>query len=193
MPGPVRILAFAGSTREGSFNKKQIRVAAEEARKLGAEVTLIDLREYPLPVYDGDLEKEKGMPENGRKLKELFFTSDALLISTPEYNSSVPGGLKNAIDWISRQEPGEKPLQAFAGKVAALLAASPGALGGLRSLVTLRSILGNIKVFVLPEQFALSRADQAFDEVGALKDEKSLQSVRAVVRSLVDVAAKLKA
>lgn len=189
----VKILAFAGSTRTGSYNKKLIKVAGAEARRLGAEVTVIDLRDYALPIYDGDLEDSQGLPENARKLKDLFFSHDAFLISSPEYNSSVSGVLKNALDWVSRPAPQEKPLQAFTGKVVGLLSASPGALGGLRGLVALRSILGNIGSIVLPSQFALSRADQAFDAEGALIDEKNLKSVRGVVEPLVQVTSKLKA
>src|SRR5512146_1538648 len=135
----VKILAFAGALRRGSYNKKLIRVAAEGARKAGAEVTLIDLKDFVLPIYDGDLENSAGLPADGRRLKDLFLAHDALLISAPEYNSSISAVLKNTIDWISRPVPGEAPLNCFEGKVAALLSASPGALGGLRGLVTVRS------------------------------------------------------
>lgn len=193
MTEKAKILAFAGSTRTDSYNKKLIRIAVEEARKLGGEITLIDLRDYPLPVYDGDLEDQFGLPENGRKLKDLFFAHDGFLISSPEYNSSISGVLKNVIDWVSRPAPNEKPLQGFAGKTAALLAASPGALGGLRGLVTLRSILGNLGVIVLPTQFALSKADQAFNEKGELIAEKNLKAVRSVVQPLIHVTSRLKA
>src|SRR5580692_8631770 len=113
-----RILAFAASTRRESFNKKLITVAAQGARKAGAEVTLIDLKDFPLPLYDQDLEAEQGMPENGKKLKKLFIDHDGLLIASPEYNSSLPAVLKNAIDWVSRPAPGEPSLAAFKGKVA---------------------------------------------------------------------------
>ncbi|MCE9518722.1 MAG: NAD(P)H-dependent oxidoreductase, partial [Verrucomicrobia bacterium] len=128
-----KILAFAGSTRAGSFNKKLIRIAADAARAAGAEVTLIDLRDYPLPLFDGDLEDENGLPENAKKLKALMRESDGFLISSPEYNSSITAVLKNAIDWASRQETDDEPsLVAFRGKAAVLMSASPGALGGLR-------------------------------------------------------------
>jgi len=192
MSEKAKILAFAGSTRTDSYNKKLIRIASEEARKLGADVTLIDLRDYPLPIYDGDLEEQFGLPENGRKLKDLFFAHDGFLISSPEYNSSISGVLKNVIDWVSRPAPNEKPLLGFAGKTAALLAASPGSLGGLRGLVTLRSILGNLGVIVLPAQFALSKADQAFNERGELTEGKHLKAVRSVVEPLVNVTSRLK-
>ena len=127
-----RILAFAGSTRRESFNKKLVAIAAQGAREAGAEVTLIDLKDFPLPLFDQDLEAEQGMPEIGKKLKKLFIDHDGLLIASPEYNSSFPAVLKNAIDWVSRPAPGEPSLVAFRGKVATLMSASPGALGGLR-------------------------------------------------------------
>ena len=122
------------------------------AREAGGEVTLIDLKDFPLPLFDQDLEAEQGMPENGTRLKKLFIDHDGLLIASPEYNSSFPAVLKNAIDWVSRPAPGEPSLVAFRGKVATLMSASPGAQGGLRGLVHVRSILGNIGVIVLPDQ-----------------------------------------
>jgi len=189
---PPRILAFAGSTRTDSYNKKLARIAAEGARAAGAEVTLIDLRDYPLPLYDGDLESREGLPENARKLKALFKSHDALLISSPEYNSSISGVLKNAIDWVSREAPGEKPLECFSGKVAALLSASPGALGGLRGLVTVRSILSSIQVLVLPGQVAVSKAHEAFAPDGSLADAKRKASVEQLAATLVETVRKLK-
>ena len=151
-----RILAYAGSTRRKSFNKKLVQNAAQGAREAGAEVTLLDLKDFPLPLFDQDLEAEQGMPENGKKLKKLFIDHDGLLIASPEYNSSFPAVLKNAIDWVSRPAPGEQSLLAFRGKVATLMSASPGALGGLRGLVHVRSILGNIGVIVLPVALLIS-------------------------------------
>src|SRR5271163_4547880 len=124
-----RILAFAGSPRRESFNKKLVSIAAKGAREAGAEVTLIDLKDFPLPLFDQDLEAEQGMPENGKKLKKLFIDHDGLLIASPEHNGSFPAILKNAIDWVSRPAPGEPSLAAFRGKVATLMSASPGALG----------------------------------------------------------------
>src|SRR4051812_33174915 len=113
---PAKILAFAGSTREGSYNKKLVKVAAAAATAAGAQVTLVDLRDFPMPLYDGDLETKEGLPSNARKLKELFISHDGFLISCPEYNSSISGVLKNTIDWISRPQPNEPSLAAFAGK-----------------------------------------------------------------------------
>src|SRR6185436_5043264 len=178
MPTP-RILAFAGSTRSDSWNKKLIKVAVEGARAGGAEVTLIDLRDFPLPLFDQDLEAA-GFPETAKKLKQLFLQHQGLLISSPEYNSSISGVLKNAIDWVSRPEPGEASLACFTDKVAGLVSASIGALGGLRGLVHLRAILGNIKVLVLPDQVAVSKAQDAFNPDGTLKDAKQAAAVQKV-------------
>ncbi|MBL9083245.1 MAG: NAD(P)H-dependent oxidoreductase [Planctomycetales bacterium] len=190
---PSKILAFAGSLRKDSFNKKLVRIAVEGARAAGAEVTLIELNDFPLPIFDQDLEATSGMPEAGRKLKQLFLEHDGLLIASPEYNSSITPLLKNTIDWVSRvTEPGEPGLKALAGKTAAIIAASPGALGGLRGLVTLRSILGNIQITVLPDQIAVPQAGDAFNDDGSLKDPKKQEGVRAIGRKLAEVAAKLK-
>ena len=186
-----RILVFAGSTRTGSFNKKLVKIAADGARSAGAEVTEIDLRDYSLPLYDGDLEEKEGLPANARKLKNIFFAHQGLLISSPEYNSSISGALKNAIDWVSRPAPNESPLQAFDGKVAALMSASPGALGGLRGLVTLRSILGNIKVIVLPDQVAVPKAHEAFAQDDRLKDEKQHASVAQLGANVAKLLGKI--
>ena len=186
-----RILALAASTREASLNKRLLRTAIVAAEANGGTVTHVDLRDLAMPLYDGDLEAADGMPANARALKDLFLAHDGLLIATPEYNSSIPGVLKNAIDWVSRGKPGEVPLAAFDGKVAGLLAASPGALGGLRALVHLRAILAAIRVLVVPEQFALARASEAFDEAGALTDPKAQGAVETVARRLVDVTRKL--
>jgi chromate reductase, NAD(P)H dehydrogenase (quinone) len=187
-----KILAFAGSTRTDSYNKKLIKVAIRGAEAAGAEVTYLDLRDLALPLYDGDLEAEH-FPESALKLKEIMFAHDGLMISSPEYNSSISGVLKNAIDWASRPRPNEKPLQAFDGKVAALMSASPGALGGLRGLVTLRSVLGNIRVLVLPDQVAVSKADQAFNDDGTMKDAKQQASIEHLGSALAHTIAKLKA
>jgi NAD(P)H-dependent FMN reductase len=188
---PPSILAFAGSTRSGSYNKKLMHIAAQIARDAGAEVTQIDLRDFPMPLYDGDLESKQGLPENAKKLKRLMCEHHGFLIAAPEYNSSITGVLKNAIDWASRPETNEASLIAFSGKVAALLAASPGALGGLRTLVTVRMILGNLNMLVIPEQKAIPQAHQAFDEQGQLKDKTTHDAVESIVRRLVNVSAKM--
>jgi len=186
-----KILAFAGSTQTDSFNKKLVRIAVSGARQAGAEVTHIDLRDYTLPLYDGDLEQREGLPANARKLKDLFLAHQGLLIAAPEYNSSISAVLKNAIDWVSRPVPGEPPLGCFIDKVAALMSASTGALGGLRGLVTVRSILGNIRVIVLPDQVAVPKAHEAFNPDGSLKDPKQQAAVENLGRNLAQVLARL--
>lgn len=185
-----KILAFAGSLRSGSYNKKLIKVAAKFAEQAGASVTELDLRDLDLPIYDGDLEDEHGLPDGAKKLKQLMKSHDGFLISAPEYNSSVTAALKNAIDWASRPAEGEKPLEAFAGKVAGLMAASPGALGGLRGLFQLRFILGNIQVLVIPDQHAISGANEAFNDDGSLKDEKHAQKIEGIAQRVVDLISK---
>lgn len=191
MPITPKILAFAGSTRTESYNKRLVKIAVAGARAAGAEVTLIDLRDFPLPLFDGDLEARDGLPANGRKLKDLFLAHHGLLISAPEYNSSITAVLKNTIDWVSRPVPGEAPLACFDGKVACLMSASPGVLGGLRGLVHVRAILGNIKVLVLPDQVAVSKANEAFSSDGSLKDPKQHAAVEGLGAQLARVIAKL--
>lgn len=165
-----RILAFAGSTREASFNKRLVRIAVEGARSAGADVTLIDLRDFPMPLYDGDLEANEGLPEQARRLKALFLEHQGLLISSPEYNGGMSAVLKNAIDWVSRREGDEPGLAAFRDKVAGVMATSGGRLGGLRGLVHIRQILTNVGVLVIPQQHALPSAGEAFTEDGNLTD-----------------------
>lgn len=193
MPITPKILAFAGSTRTDSYNKRLVKIAVAGALAAGAEVTLIDLRDFPLPLFDGDLEAREGLPANGRKLKDLFLAHHGLLISAPEYNSSITAVLKNTIDWVSRPVPGEPPLACFDGKVACLMSASPGALGGLRGLVHLRAILGNIKVLVLPEQVAVPKANEAFDPDGSLKDPAQQKAVDGLGAQLARAISKLHA
>jgi chromate reductase len=179
----AKILAFSGSARAGSFNKKLIAIAVEGARAAGAEVTLLDFRELPLPLYDGDLEDVKGLPDNAKKLKTLMREHDGFLISAPEYNSSITPLLKNAIDWASRQETDDEP---------SLICASPGGLGGIRGLVHVRAILGNIGVYVLPDQVSISSAHEAFDENGKLKDERKAKQVAKLAATFVEMTRKLK-
>lgn len=188
-----RILAFAGSARKESLNKRVVQIAANGARAAGAEVTYIDFREMPLPLYDEDLEAEQGIPDNALKLKDLMKSHHAFLIASPEYNSSVTPLLKNAIDWASRPVEGEAPLAAFADKVAGIMSASPGGLGGLRGLVHLRSILGNIRVLVLPDQYALMKGYEAFNPDGTLKDPQQQSAIEQIGAKVATVAAKLNA
>jgi chromate reductase, NAD(P)H dehydrogenase (quinone) len=187
-----KILVFAGSTRAASFNKQLAQLAANAAREAGAEVTFVDLRDLALPLFDQDLEAASGLPENAKKFKSLLREHDGFIISSPEYNSSISGVLKNAIDWASRSESDDEPsLVAFRGKIAALMSASPGALGGLRGLVHLRAILGNIGVIVLPDQVNVSTAHEAF-EAGRLKDESKAAQVTKLAHALVEFIVKLK-
>lgn len=190
----VKILAFAGSTRKESLNKKLVHVAAEGARAAGAEVTVVDLHDYPMPLFDGDLEVASGMPEKALALKKMLREHDGLLIASPEYNSGYSAVLKNTIDWLSRQsEPGEKALSAFAGKYAALMSASPGALGGLRGLYQLRELMQNISVTVMPCMQSVPQAQAAFDEQGRMREENMAKSVAALGADLFKTLEKIKA
>ncbi|QDU78114.1 FMN-dependent NADPH-azoreductase [Bremerella volcania] len=186
-----KILAFAGSARRDSFNKKLIQIAVKGAQEAGAEVTLLDLADFPMPLYDGDLEAEHGIPENVKTLKELFLAHQGLLLSCPEYNSSITPLLKNTIDWVSRPVEGEGRLAAYQGKVCALMSASPGALGGLRGLVHVRAILQNIGVIVLPKQMAISQANNAFADDGSLKDSQQQETTEGLGKSLCGFLEKL--
>lgn len=193
MNNTPKILAFAGSTRTASYNKMLVKIAAAGAENVGAEVTYIDLRDLPMPLFDEDLEATEGIPENVRKFKELMIAHQGLLIASPEYNSSMTAVLKNAIDWASRPAPGEAGLAAFNNKVAAIMSASPGGLGGLRGLVHLRSLLENINVMVIPDQKAISQAFQAFNPDGTLQDSKQQEAVQHLGAKLAGILAKLSA
>lgn len=189
----VRILAFAGSIREGSYNLSLIRQAAAFAGEAGAAVTLVELDDFPMPFMNEDLEKAKGIPANALAFKRLLSESDGFLIASPEYNGFVTPLLKNCLDWASRSEsPDDKPLSAFRGKTAAILSASPGSLGGLRSLSALRTILTNLGVLVLPGQHAVSGADEAFDDEGKLKESRNVTGVKRVVGELVRITSAMK-
>jgi NAD(P)H-dependent FMN reductase len=168
----ANILAFSGSTREESFNKKILKSAVSGAKNAGADVTLIELSDFNLPLYDGDLEHRLGMPKNALILKDLFLANDGLLLALPEYNSSMSGVFKNVIDWVSRPTDDEDaPLACFKNKTAALMSASPGHLGGARGLVHAKSMLENIHVQVLAKHVCVAQADEAFDDEGVIKDE----------------------
>ena len=186
-----KVLCFAGSLRKDSHNKKLARLAARLVDEAGGQATFIDLKDFDLPLYDGDIEAGSGLPENARRLKGIMKEHQAFLIASPEYNSALSAVLKNVIDWTSRPEPGEKSLEAYTGKVAGLLAASPGAMGGLRGLVGLRSILGNIGVIVLPDQIAISQVHEAFEDDGSLKDSKKQDMVKRIAVRAVEVAGAL--
>jgi len=186
-----KILAFAGSTRTDSFNKKLVKIAADGAREAGADVTIIDLRDYPMPLYDEDLEKKEGLSSSTRKLKELMSSHHGFLISSPEYNSSISGVLKNTIDWTSRQGDDKSPMSCFKDKVAGIMSASPGGLGGLRGLVHVRAILENMGVMVIPSQAAISKANDVFNLDGTMKNEKQEQQVKKIGTNLAQILLKL--
>lgn len=188
---PVRVLALAGSTRDASLNKKLVRIAAEGAEAAGAQTTFLDLRDYPLPLYDADLEARAGTPDAAHRLKAAFREHQGLLIAAPEYNGSLPAVLKNAIDWLTRRTGDEPMLAAFDGKVAGLLSASPGKLGGLRGLAHLQQILSGIRVTVVPDQHAIPRAPQAFDAEGRLCDPADDEAARRVGAHVAEVARRL--
>lgn len=188
-----RLLAFAGSIRQQSFNRQLIALCAQAARDAGAEVTLLDLRDYPLPIYDGDIEARDGLPDNAHRLKTLFHQHDAMLIASPENNASVSALLKNTLDWVSRPAGGPAAMSKFNGKVAALMVATPGVLGGLRGLVALRTILVSMGALTLSEQFSLPRANEAFAADGSLRDADRHEQMLQLVRRLVHVAGSLAA
>jgi NAD(P)H-dependent FMN reductase len=186
-----RVLAFAGSLRRDSWNKKIVKLAMEGARAEGAEVTYLDLQELPMPVYDGDLEESEGLPGNAARFRELLKQHQGLLISTPEYNSSVPGAFKNAIDWATRTEEKKGSTDAFQGKVVGLLSASPGLFGAARSLVVVRSILTHIGTIVIPETVSVSKVHEALGPDGRLKDPRQQAAVEKVGARLAQVVAAL--
>jgi chromate reductase len=182
----TKLLFFAGSARRDSTNKKLASLAATLAKGSGVEITLLDLKDFEMPLYDGDLESEMGLPENAIRLKQIFTDHDGFFIASPEYNSSISPLLKNALDWISRpHEANEPSLSAYSGKVAALGSVAPGALGGLRGLVPLRMMLGNIGVTVVPRQVANYNGFDAFDGNGHLKDEQQTQFLKATVDQFI--------
>jgi chromate reductase, NAD(P)H dehydrogenase (quinone) len=235
----VQVLAFAGSTREDSVNKKLVAEAAQIARQMQAKeacknnlndlsereaadgvvcyevvvnttseeqnasdaprsrsnrssyscmlpkVTVVDLKDYPIPFYDEDLETKEGMPIKAKQLRRLMVQSDVILIASPEYNASLSAVLKNAIDWASRSETGGGSREAFAGKKFVIMSASPGSGGGARGLMHLRAILENVGGTVLPQQVTVPDAYNAFDAQGHLKNEKVKKELEQLVRTAI--------
>jgi len=162
------------------------------AQDAGVQVTHIDLKDFEMPLYDGDIEAQNGIPQNAKKLKQLFVEHDGFFIASPEYNSSMSPLLKNTLDWISRpHEENEASLIAFNGKFSALGAVSPGGLGGLRGLVALRMMLGNIGVTVVPSQVAVGSGFQAFDENGHLKDDGQAGMLKATIDEFVNITSRM--
>ena len=190
---PPKVLVFAGSIRTGSFNARLAALAAKELTRAEADVSLISLIDYPLPMYDGDLEARSGPPESALKLKRAFCAHHGIFIASPKYNASLTPLLKNAIDWITRVREGkEPPLAAFKDRIFALGAASNGTYGGMRSLLALRHVLElGCGALVLPEQIAVRGAAQAFDDMDEFKDEAMAALLRRVVARLVDMARRL--
>jgi len=180
-----KILVFAGSARAQSFNKKLALIAADAAYRAGGEITYIDLRDFPLPIYDGDFEAEYGLPREAVELRHLFRQTAGLLIASPEYNHSFSPLLKNTLDWVSRQADGEDYRNFFGGKHAALLATSPGGSGGVRGLPHLRQVLSHLGTQVVEEQITIAKQFQAFAEDASLKDSQQQAGVDALARALV--------
>lgn len=183
-----KILAFAGSLRDGSLNKKILKSAADGARAAGAEVTVVDLRDFEMPAYDLDEHERNGFPPNAVKFQDLMLEHNGLLICSPEYNGSLPGGMKNIIDWASRKRDAEQKFYAaFAGKVAGIMTASPGSFGGLRCLSHLRDVLTIATVHVVPLEIAVTFAEQKFDG-DTMTDEKTkklLENLGALVANTI--------
>ncbi len=188
---PPNILVVAGSARLDSVNRKLARQTVEALRHAGVEATLADLRDFPLPIYDGDLEAGEGIPPAAKALKELARAHDGFAIASPEYNGSFPALLKNALDWMSRPEPGERPLEVFRGKVAAILSASPGPGGGRRGLHQLRELLEMMSVSVIPRELAIAQSGGAFDDTGRLIRAEDAAGLRELTAGLAHAAARI--
>ncbi len=190
MSTDVRLLFVSGSARKNSVNKQLARLGVAIAEANGIPATFLDLGDYPMPIYDGDLEAEEGPPDQARKLKHVMGLHTGIFIASPEYNSSISPLLKNAIDWVSRvREDDEEPLEVFRTRVFAIGAASPGTLGGLRGLNAVRQVLElGVGALVLPEQFAVARAGDAFDEHGHLKDKDMQGKFKTQIQKLARAA-----
>lgn len=181
----IKVLVFSGSTREDSTNRKLAKEATDIAKDLGATVTVVDLREYPMPFYDGDIETRKGMPESAKRLRNLMKESNAIIIATPEYNGSVSAVLKNAIDWVSRNEQGHPSRDAFKNKRFAIMSASPGEGGGSKALNHLRLILQNIGGEVVDLQVSVPNAYNAFNMDGSLKNPQTKERLKQEIQQLL--------
>jgi chromate reductase len=188
----LKILVIPGSLRTGSLNAKLAAVAAHRLAQAGTDVTKISLGDFPLPIYDGDLQTKSGVPKNAIDLKRLIGTHHGVLIVTPEYNASVPPLVKNTIDWVSRvADPQESRGQVFRGRAFAIAAASHSRLGGARSLAALRLILSACQALVIPNQLALGLADEAYDDMDRLKHPSDIEALSSLVRQLIDVSQRL--
>ena len=188
----LKILVIPGSLRSGSHNVKLAMAAAYEFAQAGVDVTRISLGDYPMPIYDGDLQAKSGVPKHAVNLKRMMAAHHGVLIVTPEYNSSIPPLVKNTIDWITRvQDPHERRGQVFREKPFAIAAASEGRLGGTRALAALRLILSACHATVVPNQLALSFADQAYDDMDRLKKEADIEAMKALVTQLIEVSQRM--
>jgi NAD(P)H-dependent FMN reductase len=188
----LKILVIPGSLRSGSLNAKLAQAAAYEFAQLGAEVTHISLADFPLPIYDGDLQTKSGVPKHAVNLKRMISAHHGVLIVTPEYNSSVPALVKNTIDWVSRvQDPHEARGQVFRERAFAIAAASESRLGGTRALAALRLILTACHASLIPNQLALSFASEAYDDRDRLKHSADAEALGAMVRQLIDFSQRM--
>jgi chromate reductase, NAD(P)H dehydrogenase (quinone) len=187
----IHLLAFSGSTRVDSFNRMLLSSAIQGASERGARVTEIHLNYFPMPLYDGDLETKEGIPEAAIRLKALFAEADGFLIASPEYNGFFSAVLKNTLDWLSRPVTTENPPVPFKGKVAAIMSASPGALGGIRGLQHLRTLLSNLQVMVIPQQVAIPNAHKVFSPEGKLTDSRLAGKAKQLGVFLTEFAEKL--
>lgn len=181
----VKILALSGSTREGSYNKILVKEAAEIAQKMGAQVKIVDLRDYAMPYYDADLEAKLGMPKSAKDLRRLMLESDGFIIASPEYNGSLSAILKNTLDWASRSKEGQPSRDAFKGKKVAIMSISPGPGGGARGLVHLRAVIENIGGEVVPIQVAVPSAQSAFNAQGALQNPEIKEQLKQEIQQLL--------
>lgn len=190
MKSSTKLLFFAGSARVASYNKRLAQLGAAIAEVNGIASTFADLGDYPMPLYDADLQAIEGIPENAVKLEALMRVHSGIFIACPEYNASITPLLKNTIDWVSRiKNEGEEPLAVFKTRVFALGSASPGSLGGLRGLNTVRAVLElGVGALVLPDQFAVSRAGEAFEDNGHLKNKDSQQQFKRLIEKLARAA-----
>jgi NAD(P)H-dependent FMN reductase len=188
----LKILVIPGSLRSGSLNAKLAAVIAHALAKEGAEATRISLSDFPLPIYDGDLQAKSGVPKHAVNLKRMMGAHHGVLIVTPEYNSSVPALVKNTIDWVSRvQDPHETRGQIFRERVFAIASASGNRLGGARALAALRLILSACHAQVIPNQLPLAFAEDAYDEMDRLKNAADVEALKALVRQLIDVSQRM--
>lgn len=188
----LKILVIPGSLRTGSHNARLAAAAAHEFALAGAEVTRISLADFPLPIYDGDLQTKSGVPKHAINLKRMMSAHHGVLIVTPEYNSSVPALVKNTIDWVTRvQDAHETRGQVFRDRAFAIAAASENRLGGTRSLAALRLILSACHAVVIPNQLALSFANEAYDDMDRLKHPADIEALKALVWQLIELSQRM--